>query len=215
MALATEPLDPPAADGEAGEDAGPRLYGVIDVLRPDRIAGWAIDRTDSNAAVEIDVLREGVLVETVRADRLRRDLERGNVGTGRYGFVCRLNPPLDAGFEFTVAAVARSADGVTAELRRTGAAGRADGTKAERRLVERIFELVSRPAEPPAAPVEIERLDEILHRLEVAQARIEAALAAVAAPPPAIGAGMKVMLGLALGTAALSLGIGIASMLVP
>ena len=209
MALATEPLDPPEAEAAVG----PRLYGVVDVLRGDRIAGWAIDRADSGAAVEIEIHREGALVETVRADRLRRDLERGGVGTGRYGFVCRLHPPLDPGFEVTVSAVARTADGVTAELRRTGSAGGGDGG-GERRLVERIFELVSRPAEPPAPPVEVDRLEDILHRLEVAQARIEASLAAVAAPPAA-GTGLKLMLALALATAALSLGLGLVSMLVP
>ena len=74
----------------------------MDVIRPDRIAGWAIDRADSQAALEIDVRREGRLVATVRADRFRKDLERGSVGTGRYGFACELTPPLEPGFEFTV-----------------------------------------------------------------------------------------------------------------
>ena len=52
---------------------------------------------------------------TVHADRHRRDLERGGVGTGRYGFVCELDPPLQPGFEFTVSATARTADGAACE----------------------------------------------------------------------------------------------------
>ncbi len=91
---------------------GPRLYGVIDVIKPDRIAGWAIDRSDSQAALMIDIAREGVPVGTVRADRSRKDLERGGVGTGRYGFAFEMTPPLEPGFEFTVSATARAADGV-------------------------------------------------------------------------------------------------------
>ncbi len=41
-AAATARPDPAAALAPIG----PRIYGVVDVLRLDRIAGWAIDRTD-------------------------------------------------------------------------------------------------------------------------------------------------------------------------
>jgi hypothetical protein len=210
MALAPEPLQPAAPE----TSVGPRVYGVVDVLRADRIAGWAIDRADSAAAVDVEVYREGALVATVRADRLRRDLERGGVGTGRYGFVCDLKPPLDPGFEFTVSAVARTGDGVSCELRRAAAAG-GDGN-ADRRLVERIFELVSRPSETPAAPVaEIERIVDILQRLEVAQARIESALSAVEPPAAPSLTSVKLLLGVSLATAAISLVLGLVSMWQP
>ena len=85
MPLASEP-SAPATPASAVAEVGPRVYGVVDVVRPDRIAGWAIDRADSAAAVDVDIRREGRLVATVRADRPRRDLEKGGVGTGRYGF---------------------------------------------------------------------------------------------------------------------------------
>ena len=49
-------------------DQGPRLYGVFDLARPDRVAGWAIDRADAAASVAVEILREGVPVATVRAD---------------------------------------------------------------------------------------------------------------------------------------------------
>ena len=180
MSLAPEPLDPAAP---AGRTVGPRLYGVVDVLRADRIAGWAIDRADSAAAVEVDICREG------RSSR--RCAPTGSAGPGarrrrhRPLRLClRAQPPLEPGFEFTVSATARTADGVSCELRRTGVAG-GDGDP-DRRLVERIFELVSRPSETPDAPVAgLEQTCRTCsQRLEVAQARIEAALAAVEPPPP-------------------------------
>ena len=33
----------------------PRLYGVIDLLRSDRVAGWVIDRTDPSRTAMVDV----------------------------------------------------------------------------------------------------------------------------------------------------------------
>lgn len=32
----------------------PRLYGVIDVLRADRVAGWVIDRTDAARCATVE-----------------------------------------------------------------------------------------------------------------------------------------------------------------
>lgn len=141
-----KPETPPAT----GPDGGPRLYGVMDVLRLDRVAGWAIDRTDAAAALEIEIRREGRPVATVRADRLRKDLERGGLGTGRYGFTCTLEPPLEPGFEFTVTAVARSADGALLDLKRPGAA--TQSPDRERRMLERLYEEVTAIANRLAAP---------------------------------------------------------------
>lgn len=203
MAPAPEQLASPAAA------SGPRIYGVIEAVRGNRVAGWAIDRADSTAAVDIEVRREGKLVATVRADRLRRDLERGGVGSGRYGFACELDPPIQPGFEFTVTATARTADGATCEL---GRAGVKDAERPpELRLVERIFEIVSAPSEPPQAP----DLEAAIERLEVVQARIEAALAAVDAPQPPSLTGLKAVAGVSLAVALVSLAIGLVSMWLP
>jgi hypothetical protein len=185
-------------------DAGPSLYGVVDVLKPDRVAGWAIDRRDAGAALEVEIRREGRVVATVRADRPRRDLEKAGVGTGRYGFACDLDPPLEPGFEFTLAATARAPDG-TAETLRRPAAQTGD---PDRRLLERVFEEVRRPTDAA-------ELRELAHRIEIAQARIEAALAAIepaAAPAPH---GLRLLVGLALAVATASLALGIVSMAMP
>ena len=205
MALASQPLEPAAAP--VPDPGHPRVYGVIDVIRTNRIAGWAIDRADSAAAVSMNH-REGAVVATVRADRHRRDLERGGVGTGRYGFVCELVPPLQPGFEFTLSATARTTDGATCELRRAGAVD--DEASAERRLMERIFELVSRL--PDEAAERQEKLEAAIDRFELVQARIEAALAAVEPAPAPPVAGLRAIAGVAVAVALVSLGIGLVSM---
>lgn len=64
----------------------PRLYGVVDILRSDRVAGWVIDRTDPALCATVELRREGRLVATATASRPRKDLERQAVGTGAYGF---------------------------------------------------------------------------------------------------------------------------------
>lgn len=203
---ATTPAPAAPEDVPAPEDGGPRLYGVVDIVKPDRIAGWVIDRRDSRAALDVEIRREGRLVATVKAARPRRDLEKAGVGTGRYGFSCTLEPPLEAGFEFTLSATARAADGAEEVLRRPAARS---GSAPERRLLERIFEEVGRPAEA----AETADLRAMVERLEIAQARIEATLAGLEAPAPAaVPKGLRLLVGVALAVALASLAIGIASM---
>ncbi len=197
----------PQPDLPADDIAGPRIYGVVDVLRLDRIAGWVIDRRDAGAALDVEIRREGRTFAVVRADRPRRDLEKTGVGTGRYGFSCDLTPPLEPGFEFTVTATARTEDGVTSELRRP--AGKANA-EPDRRVLERIYEAVNRPQ--PAAPND-EKLAEMIARLELVQARIEALLGTIepAAAEPQVG--LRILAGSALALGVGSLFIGIVSML--
>lgn len=213
--MPTKPETSPAT----GPDGGPRLYGVMDVLRLDRVAGWAIDRTDAGVALDIEIRREGRPVATVRADRLRKDLERGGLGTGRYGFTCNLEPPLEPGFEFTVTAFARSADGALLELKRPGAA--TQSPDRERRMLERLYEEVTAIANRLAsqqapAPVPQETSDAALadavRRIELIQLRVEAALSAVATPAPPEIRGLRVIAGTALAIATGSLALGLWSL---
>lgn len=207
--------DPAQAEPLAA-DGGPRIHGVVDAIRPDRVAGWAIDRADPAAHVTVRLEREGRQVAEAPADRPRKDLEKGGVGTGRYGFSLRLDPPLEPGMEFTLAIVARTGDGEELRLRPTRAAAR----PPESRLQERIFaELVETRAlvaalEPrltAAGPEVVAALE----RVELIQARLEAAAAALDAPPqPGLG-GLRVTAGAALLVAAVSLALGIASFWAP
>ncbi|MCU0908304.1 MAG: hypothetical protein MUF73_12855, partial [Rhodobacteraceae bacterium] len=170
-----------AAARDAGDTAGAtpvpagRLYGVIDVVRPNRIAGWAIDRADEGAAVQVDILRDGRVVATVTADRHRPDLQKGGIGTGRYGFLATLDPPLDPGFEFAVAAVARTPDGHSLTLRPVP--GTLPEVPAERRMLQRLLEAMVdlQAAQARPAPV-LAGLATTLDRIELVQARIEARL---------------------------------------
>ena len=196
-----------AAEGEAS--TGARINGVIDIPRPGRVSGWAIDRGDPDAAVTVRIVREGHLVGEVRADVYRPDLEHGGIGTGRYGFAFDLDPPLEPSFEFTVMAVARADDGTSGELRRIGRAKWSEDP--DRRLAERLFEEFVRlrialghetRSTDPA-------LRDAMERIEVTQARIETALSNVE-PPPRSGMGGlvgAVTLSLLIGLASLGLGL--------
>lgn len=190
----------------APADAGPRLYGVIDVLRADRIAGWAIDRTDAGAALDVEIRRDGRLVTTVRADRPRPDLVKTGVGSGRYGFAADLDPPIEPGFEFTVAAIARALDGASLELRRSGARDRTP----DRRLVERLYEEVKALRDAQAAPVDA--LAALVDRIELVQARLEATIARVE-PVETAASGPNVVLWLAVATASVSVALGVLSLI--
>ncbi len=202
------PVAPATAGVDASTDAGPILYGVLDVVRGDRIAGWAIDRRDSAAALDVEIRREGRTVGVSRADRHRRDLEQTGVGTGRYGFVCKLDPPIEPGFEFTVTATARAADGAAVELRRPASKA---ATDPDRRLAERTFEALARLGDGATRMPE-DDLQDIVRRIEVAQARIEAALTQIEPPPQPSQLGLKLVLALSVGLAATSLAVGIVSM---
>ena len=166
----------------------PRLYGVIDVLRPDRVAGWVIDRTDAARCATVEVRRAGRLVGTVTANRPRKDLERQAVGTGAYGFVFAFDPPLEEEMEFTVAVTARSHDGVELPLQPAGHAAKA--VSAERRALGRILAELAGLCDDVAAlrhdVASAERTRaELQERLEIVQLRLEGRMPA--AEPPGGG----------------------------
>lgn len=201
----------PGAEHTTEQTAGPRLYGVVDVIRPNRVAGWVIDRTDPGAHAEVEVRREGRIIATIAANRPRKDLARGGVGTGNYGFSVALEPVLEPGMEFTISVTARSQDGDEAALQTVVKAGQ--GAREET-LLKRIFgEMLDLRAEIAARRTEeaarAARTAETVERMEVVQARLEAALAAVAAPPqPAQGALWSlVATALLLGGGSLAIGI--------
>lgn len=155
-----------------------RVNGVVDVLRANRIAGWAIDRLDSAGSVTVEVFRDGHPYQSVTADRYRPDLERGGIGTGRYGFSVEIDPPVDAGLEFTVTAIARTDDGHSAPLKPTGAAEHP--VRPELLLLHRLaasVEELKQTQKQPASPHRA--VEELAERLEMTQLRLEAALATV------------------------------------
>lgn len=202
-------------------DAGPaetRVNGVYDLPTPGRVSGWAIDRADPEAVVEVEVCREGKVLGRTRADRHRPDLERGGIGTGRYGFSVTLDPPIEPEMIFTLSVRGITADGTTGPLRATGEAAANDDPLL--RLVERLFEQTAslrteiaglrRAVERGAAPVDTGETKAILERIEVVQARLDGAAATREAPSdPAVGPGLRIAVGAALVLSTLALFIGL------
>jgi hypothetical protein len=161
---------------------GPALYGVVDVLRPDRIAGWAIDRRQAAATIDVLIQRHGKTVARVRADRVRKDLEKAEVGTGRYGFSHHFDPPLEPGTEGGITAKAVGHDGVEAVLRpvRKLAEAQNQGQAMLCRILDEIAELRSSMNAPAATRDDLQMMAQtqaMIERMEVSQARLELCLA--------------------------------------
>lgn len=179
------PLQQPETVTELTADQ-PRVNGVFDVPAPGRVAGWAIDRSDPSAAVRVEIYREGVCVGSVKADRYRKDLEKGGIGTGRYGFAMDLDPPIVPGMNFTIEARAITDDGVTGPLRATGSALPLADPKT--RLLEQTFmrlcdlsrkiDRVAARADVSKGQIDPEMLTSQLDRIELVQIRLEQAMAA-------------------------------------
>lgn len=201
-----------ARDGAMAEANQTRVNGAVEMLTSHRVAGWAIDRSDAAAAVKVEILREGRPYQTVIADRPRPDLEKGGIGTGRYGFAVDIDPPVEQGFEFTISVLACTSDGHSTPLK---AVGRAEySVSPELRLLLRLMTSVDAlAANMNQSEAKKDALVEISQRLEIAQARLEAAITAIEARPEpdrakwipwiTYGAGL---------TGLISLGIGFASL---
>jgi hypothetical protein len=209
-----------AAEDEAAEISTQRLNGVVDVSKPSRVVGWAIDRADARAAVDVEIYREGRLVTTVRAERHREDLVRNGIGTGNYGFSVDLEPPVEAGMAFSITAIAKAPDGTSGRLRPIGKAGAS--SDPDRRVLERVFEEVCllrsdvmqmRQAAGATRPHDAESLREFIDRIEVVQARLEAfPRPQFTSPPPDSNRDLKAMALAALVVAIGALGFGVYSM---
>ncbi len=195
-----------------------RVNGVYDLPSPSHLAGWAIDRADPDAAVEVEVYREGILLQRTRADRYRPDLERGGIGTGRYGFSVNLDQPVAPEMAFALTVRAVTADGVSGALRATGKA--LPSNDPLRSLLERTRDQVAaltaqigglrRTVEASRAPSDLTEMVAVLERIEVVQARLDG-VAATTEPPadPSVGPGLRVAVGVALAMSALALVLGL------
>lgn len=207
------PIQPqPSQDAAESGDAapvGPRLYGAIDVIRPDRIAGWVIDRSDPTAHALVEIRREGRAVASVAADRPRRDLQTAGVGTGAYGFSAPLDPPLEAGMEFTLCIRAHVPDGSEIVLRPPGRM-----VSAEHRALGRLLEEVAACRDMLAQQqTEAARLAAALDEVKLVQSRLES-LSMPSDPPAARSdVGLWIVSGSAMAAALISLAIGVLSLL--
>ncbi len=102
-----------AIDARCGLMDG-ELLGHLDIVEPGMLAGWALDATRQHGPVLLEVVVDGVVVQTALADRHRRDLADVTENGGYCGFVLEL--PRDLGTRSQqIASVRRVSDG--AELR--------------------------------------------------------------------------------------------------
>ena len=103
-------MGPQAATASAGPDAGPRsgearpqaerrpseLAGYVDAISGRRVFGWAWDRANPDARIELQVYAGARLLGTVTAARERPDLRENGIGDGRHAFEFELPEALDA-----------------------------------------------------------------------------------------------------------------------
>lgn len=196
-----------------------RVNGVVDLPSPTRISGWAIDRADPNAHVDVDVYFEGKLIGRVAASDHRKDLERNGIGTGNYGFKFDLAHQIEPEMSFAIQAIARTKDGVSADLRNTGRAAHSEYPAlrlSERALLvccsmrQDLAELSRKIDDQTAQGVGEDSTSEILERIELVQARLETAFARENTPQPSpVSVGLKfaVIVSLLIGVSSLALGI--------
>lgn len=78
------------------------MQGDINELTHDYIRGWAYHPADANLASEVEVSVNGAPTAKIKADLFREDLAEDRVGTARYGFFWRFDPPLCADEDQTV-----------------------------------------------------------------------------------------------------------------
>lgn len=68
----------------------PAFEGWIDLVRADRVGGWAWDANRPADRLLIEVEVDGTVVTRTRAMQHRRDLQAAGRGDGRYAFTARL-----------------------------------------------------------------------------------------------------------------------------
>ncbi len=88
------------ADGTAA--AAVALEGHLDLVRHDRIAGWARDPRIPTAPVALAVLANSAEIGRVLADRYRRDLAAAGIGGGCHGFELVVPGGLAAAWPHTI-----------------------------------------------------------------------------------------------------------------
>jgi hypothetical protein len=106
---------PVAASVVAEPEPNPvgELLGHVDHVDHQVIGGWALDGGDRHTPVLLDIVVDGVVVETVLADRPRKDLE-SVIPEGKCSFLVSLPAQLDE-TRLHIVYVRRTADGALLE----------------------------------------------------------------------------------------------------
>ena len=147
--------------------AEPGVIGFIDRVQGNRISGWALDRIDPKAPVEVAILVDGREAARARADRFRRDLERGGFSNGHHAFEATLESVIEEGQAHRVEAFAECVDGARVAL---------------------VNRPAGQPRPTPPGPRPASEGDQVLLEIRALRDRIEGlAAASPEGPPVAIG----------------------------
>jgi hypothetical protein len=90
--------------------SGETIQGFIERIEPQRVSGWAWDRLAPEVFLTIEVVLDGKILATTRADRFREDLKSGT-GDGCHAFQAFLDEPIPEQMKHRITAVARSRNG--------------------------------------------------------------------------------------------------------
>ncbi|MBX3516875.1 MAG: hypothetical protein KF815_08035 [Rhodospirillales bacterium] len=88
---------PAALAAPVAPAAAPAISGYIDAAKGLKVSGWAWNRADPTAVLEIEIRRDGQVAARGRADKFRADLEKAGVGDGRHAFEVMLETPIAPG----------------------------------------------------------------------------------------------------------------------
>ena len=94
----------PAQNANAARRAGPPpdppsgpIYGFHDLADCETIFGWAWNRNQPDAPINVDILDGEKLLGTVPANQFRQDLFDQGIGNGFHGFIYAVPPGLKDG----------------------------------------------------------------------------------------------------------------------
>jgi len=119
----TAPITAPATrDAEVVPIKPNEIQGRIDAVSRGRIFGWAWDRRNGDARLEIDVWLGDRHLGTATADRERADLAPNGIGDGRHAFELALDGVDAAQWEEVTATARAPATGARVPLARPTAA---------------------------------------------------------------------------------------------
>ncbi len=71
------------------------LQGLLERVTDGWVYGWAWDRSQPNATLDLDIHIDGRLVTTLAADSYRPDLQEAGIGNGKHAFKTELPLELD------------------------------------------------------------------------------------------------------------------------
>lgn len=67
------------------DEHNPKVKGVIDIFNKIFIKGWACE-INQHTPVELEIRYDDIVIDTVVADKYRKDLEKNNIGNGYHSF---------------------------------------------------------------------------------------------------------------------------------